>query len=52
MTSKVMVPIVREPEGGYTANFLGKQVKISEEAFPTQEADSPALLPPLRLLQD
>ncbi|TMI26492.1 phosphoesterase [Candidatus Bathyarchaeota archaeon] len=34
MTSKVMVPIVREPEGGYTANFLGKQVKISEEGLP------------------
>ena len=33
MTSKVMVPIVREPEGGYTANFLGKQVKISEEGL-------------------
>jgi Icc-related predicted phosphoesterase len=34
MTSKVMVPIVREPEGGYTANFRGKQVKISEEGLP------------------
>jgi len=34
MTSKVMVPIVREPEIGYTANFLGKQVKISEEGLP------------------
>ncbi|HEX9429780.1 MAG TPA: metallophosphoesterase [Candidatus Bathyarchaeia archaeon] len=34
MTSKVMVPIVREPEEGYTANFLGKQVKISEEGLP------------------
>src|SRR5207245_9042436 len=34
MTSKVMVPIVREPEGGYTANFLGKQMKISEEGLP------------------
>jgi len=34
MTSKVMVPIVREPEVGYTANFLGKQVKISEEGLP------------------
>jgi uncharacterized protein len=34
MTSKVMVPIIREPEGGYTANFLGKQVKISEEGLP------------------
>jgi Icc-related predicted phosphoesterase len=34
MTSKVMVPIVREPEGGYTANFLGKHVKISEEDLP------------------
>jgi len=34
MTSKVMVPIVREPEGGYTANFLGKQVKILEEGLP------------------
>jgi Icc-related predicted phosphoesterase len=34
MTSKVMVPIVREPEGGYTANFLGKQVKVSEEGLP------------------
>jgi Icc-related predicted phosphoesterase len=33
MTSKVMVPIVREPEGGYTANFLGKLVKISEEGL-------------------
>src|SRR5947208_14067132 len=31
MTRKVMVPIVREPEGGYTANFLGKRRKISEE---------------------
>jgi Icc-related predicted phosphoesterase len=28
-----MVPIVREPEGGYTANFLGKQMKISEEGL-------------------
>jgi Icc-related predicted phosphoesterase len=34
MTSKVMVPIVREPEGGYTATFLGKQMKISEEGLP------------------
>src|SRR6266852_8824396 len=34
MTSKVMVPIVRETEGGYTANFLGKKVKISEEGLP------------------
>ena len=34
MTSKVMVPIVREPEGGYTANFLGKEVKISEQGLP------------------
>ncbi|TMI13710.1 metallophosphoesterase [Candidatus Bathyarchaeota archaeon] len=34
MTSKVMVPIVRELEGGYTANFLGKKVKISEEGLP------------------
>jgi len=34
MTSKVMVPIVREPEIGYTATFLGKQVKISEEGLP------------------
>jgi Icc-related predicted phosphoesterase len=34
MTSKVMVPIVREPEGSYTANFLGKQIKISEEGLP------------------
>jgi Icc-related predicted phosphoesterase len=34
MTSKVMVPIVREPEGGYIANFLGKQVRISEEGLP------------------
>ena len=34
MTSKVMVPILREPEGGYTANFLGKQMKISEEGLP------------------
>jgi len=34
MTSKVMVPIVREPEGGYAANFLGKQGKISEEGLP------------------
>ena len=34
MTSKVMVPIVREPEGSYTANFLGKEVKISEQGLP------------------
>ena len=34
MTSKVMIPIVREPEVGYTANFLGKQMKISEEGLP------------------
>ena len=34
MTSKVMVPIVREPAGGFTANFLGKQMKISEEGLP------------------
>jgi uncharacterized protein len=34
MTSKVMVPIVRQAEGGYNANFLGKQVKISEEGLP------------------
>ncbi len=34
MTSKVMVPIVREPEGGYTANFLGKQLKLTEEGLP------------------
>jgi Icc-related predicted phosphoesterase len=34
MTSKVMVPIVRETEGDYTANFLGKHVKISEEGLP------------------
>ena len=34
MTSKVVVPIVREPEGGYTANFLGKEVKISEQGLP------------------
>ena len=34
MTSKVMVPIVGESEGGYTANFLGKQLKISEEGLP------------------
>ena len=34
MTSKVMVPIVREPEGGYTANFLGKQMEIREEGLP------------------
>src|SRR5437870_9396924 len=33
MTSKVMVPIVREPEGGYTANFLGKQMEIREEGL-------------------
>jgi Icc-related predicted phosphoesterase len=33
MTSKVMVPIVREPEGGYSANFLGKRVKISEDGL-------------------
>jgi Icc-related predicted phosphoesterase len=33
MTSKVMVPIVREPEVGYTATFLGKQMKISEEGL-------------------
>ncbi|HMB66777.1 MAG TPA: metallophosphoesterase [Candidatus Bathyarchaeia archaeon] len=34
MTSKVMIPIVREPEVGYTANFLGKQMKISEDGLP------------------
>ena len=34
MTSKVMIPIVRQSEGGYTANFLGKQMKISEEGLP------------------
>lgn len=34
MTSKVMVPIVHEPEGGYTANFLGRQLKVSEEGLP------------------
>jgi Icc-related predicted phosphoesterase len=33
MTSKVMIPIVREPEVGYTATFLGKQMKISEEGL-------------------
>src|SRR3989442_5188222 len=34
MTSKVMVPIVSESDGGYTANFLGKQLKISDEGVP------------------
>lgn len=34
MTSKVMVPVVRQPEGGYTANFLGKQLRITEEGIP------------------
>ena len=33
MTSKVMVPIVREPEGGYSADFLGKQLKIPGEGL-------------------
>jgi Icc-related predicted phosphoesterase len=33
MTSKVMVPIVRGPEGGYSANFLGKELKITEEGL-------------------
>jgi Icc-related predicted phosphoesterase len=33
MTSKVLVPIVRDSEGGYTSTFLGKQLKISEEGL-------------------
>ena len=33
MTSKVMVPIVRDGTGGYTANFLGKEAKVTEEGL-------------------
>lgn len=34
MTSKVLVPIVRDGTGGYTSNFLGKEIKITEEGLP------------------
>jgi uncharacterized protein len=33
MTSKVMVPIIRDGTGGYAANFLGKEMKVTEEGL-------------------
>jgi uncharacterized protein len=33
MTSKVMVPIIRDGTGGYAAKFLGKEMKITDEGL-------------------